>query len=94
MTDRTDPWKPATDSPSGVIKRRRVRVRGTRALGSRPDGEADVDEPAARLIEQNGRAIGVEVSCVCGRKIYLQLDCAPPGPPAAAPAGLAATPAI
>ena len=81
-----------TDSPRGVIKRRHVKMDGARTLGARPDCDDADAEPIARLIEQNGRAIGVEVSCVCGRKIYLQLDYAPPELPAA-PAAPAAAPA-
>ena len=75
------------DTGAQVIKRRRLREGPPRPLGA--SCMADDAEPIARLIEQNGRAVAVEVTCACGRKTYLELDYAPQAePPAmAAPVG-------
>ena len=72
-----------TDTGAQVIKRDSLREGPPRVLGA--SGEPDHTEPIARLIEQHGRAVAVEVTCACGRKTYLELDYT-----AAAPAAVAA----
>ena len=79
-----------TDTGAQVIKSRQLHAGPPRVLGATP--ESDDAEPIVRMIEQNGRAVAVEVTCRCGSKTYLQLDyaaeAAPPGPKTApVPAG-------
>jgi len=62
------------DVRSGIIKKRRVKMAGTRRLGAPAADTTRGEEPQARIVEQNGRATAVEVACTCGRKIHLQLD--------------------
>ncbi len=75
---------PTDDANVRIIKGRRLRTTGTRRLGAPPTADPGGEEPRARIIEQSGRAVAVEVACTCGKKIYLQLDCAgaPDAPPA------------
>lgn len=67
---------------TAIIKRHQVRPAGKRMVGVPivPDG-AEPD-PLARIIQQDGRAVAIEVTCVCGKRMYLELDCGDAAAPA------------
>lgn len=58
-----------------IIKRDRVVLndspaeRKKRSVGSAPTGGA-----SARVIQEEGRVVGVEITCACGDKTLLELD--------------------
>lgn len=71
MNDRND--------VTGIIKRHRVRPAGKRMLGVPVAAEGAAPDPQARIIQHRGRAVAVEIACVCGKRMYLELDCGDAG---------------
>ena len=65
---------------SGVLKKHLVKSAGTRMLNESPAGEPVASAeglPHARIVEQANGMVVVEVSCECGRRIYLNCECRP-----------------
>jgi hypothetical protein len=69
----------------GVLKKDHVKFSGTRVLVQTPAGAparvatataTRAAGPQARIVEQNGPGVVIEVVCECGQKIYLNCDCA------------------
>ncbi len=64
----------------GVLKRHQVKSAGTRVLGESAAGGPAVPPsglPQARIVEQANGMVVVEVTCECGRTIYLNCECRP-----------------
>ena len=62
---------------TGVLKKDQVKLSGTRVLTA-PVGvpaAAHAAGPQARIVEQAGTTVVVEVICECGKKIYLNCEC-------------------
>jgi hypothetical protein len=55
---------------SGLVKKDRVRITGSRALAAGAAGAVS-PAPSARIVEKNDSGAMVEVVCACGRKIHL-----------------------
>jgi len=72
------------DEEVRVIKKHQIRPAGSRQVGPGCAGAGPAGRrPGARVVEATGASAGIEVTCVCGRKIHLQIDCGAPGGEAA-----------
>ena len=63
---------------AGVLKKDQVKFSGTRVLtqtSAPAPAETHASMPQARIVEQAGGTVVVEVVCECGQKIYLNCDC-------------------
>ena len=66
-----------TQAPTNIVKKDQVRLAGTRMLDRDSQGAAlpGGHDPQPRIVENKDGLVVIEVTCECGKKIYLHCDC-------------------
>jgi hypothetical protein len=68
-----------THLASNIVKKDNVRFSGTRVLDqdspSAQPASSPGDQPQPRIVENKDGLIVIEITCECGRKMYLHCDC-------------------
>jgi hypothetical protein len=55
----------------GVTKKDQIRVSQPYRLGERVESAASPGEPKARVLQQNDESAVIEVTCECGKRVFL-----------------------
>ena len=63
---------------TGIIKKDAVKMAGKRKLELPQLQVSSTSGPTARITEQKENAAVIEVTCTCGKRIYLDCSCADP----------------